>query len=66
IIGISIITFLGNNAWYPANFISTSTSMILLAILSLVTYVYGAFYALDHQPYVSHDASKIEAQSATE
>ncbi|NNM58466.1 MAG: APC family permease [Legionellales bacterium] len=53
IVGISIITFLGNNAWYPANFISTQASMILLALLSLITYIYGAYYAFDHAPYTS-------------
>ena len=58
IAGISLITFAGNNAWYPTNFISTGTSMILLAILSVVTYIYGTFFALDHVPYSSPDKLK--------
>jgi amino acid transporter len=53
IIGISLITFFGNNSLHATNFISTTDSMILLAVLSLGTYIYGAFYALDHVPYVS-------------
>jgi amino acid transporter len=53
IIGISIITYLGNNSNHAVNTISTTTSMIWLAVLSLITYVYGAYFALDKQLYHS-------------
>lgn len=53
IIGISIITFLGNNSLHSSNFISTQVSLISLAVLSLITYFYGAYYSLDHKPYAS-------------
>lgn len=45
IIGISIITYLGNNPDH-GNLISTGPSMILLALLAGITYVYGAFFAV--------------------
>lgn len=44
IIAISLIAYLGNNPKH-GNMISTDTSMILLAILAGITYIYGAFYA---------------------
>ena len=48
IIGISFIVYIGDN---PANgnTVSTVTSLILLAILSVLTYVYGAFFAVDKE-----------------
>ncbi len=57
ILGISIITFLGNNAWYSDNFISSNSSMVLIGLLSLITYVYGAYFALDKETYVSSGAN---------
>lgn len=47
IIGISIIAFLGNRPSVAHNLISMPTSMILLALLSLFTFIYGAFFALE-------------------
>ena len=41
-IGISLITYLGNNP--TGNLLSTKVSLILLVILSLCIYVYGAFF----------------------
>lgn len=46
-IGISVITFLGNRPYAAQNLINTETSMILLAVLSLGIYIYGAFFALE-------------------
>ena len=53
IFGITLITFLGNNLHHAINMLSTVDSTLLLLLLSLVTYGYGAFVALDPQPYVS-------------
>lgn len=58
IIGISIITFLGNNALRSTNFMSTTDSLLLLGLLSVVTYVYGAYFVIDHTPYTSPDYAK--------
>jgi amino acid transporter len=54
ILGISLIAFLGDNP-VDGNMIDTTTSMILLAVLSVFTYVYGAFYAVDKK---HHDSVK--------
>jgi amino acid transporter len=52
VIGISLIAYFGDNPTH-GDMISTSTSFILLAILAVLTYVYGAFYAVDKkQPIV--------------
>lgn len=45
IFGISLITYLGNNS-NQHELISTTTSMILLLVLSSITYVHGAFFAI--------------------
>ncbi len=48
IIGISLIAYLGDNPKH-GNLISVTTSMILLAVLSVAVYIYGAFFAVDKQ-----------------
>jgi hypothetical protein len=50
-IGLCLIVFFGDNH-SPANIISTRESMIFLFILSVVVYVYGAFYSFDKRTYV--------------
>lgn len=45
IIGISLIAYFGNNPQHIM--ISTQVSMVLLAVLSGITYVYGAFFAVE-------------------
>jgi amino acid transporter len=47
ILGISLITFLGDHSDSTRNLISTPVSMVLLAILSGVIYVYGAFFCAE-------------------
>ncbi len=54
IIGISVIAYLGDNSSLGHNIISKSTSMVLLALLSLIIYVYGAFYAVHHELNEGH------------
>lgn len=49
ILGISFITYLGNNPLH-GNSVSESVSMVLLAALAVFTYVYGAFYCVDGDP----------------
>lgn len=53
IIGISIITYLGNNSYISAQVITYPTSLVLLFLLSLITYVYGAYFAYDRAAYVT-------------
>jgi amino acid transporter len=50
-VGLCFIVYIGHND-SPANIISTQTSMILLVILSVVVYIYGAFYAWDRHAYI--------------
>ena len=47
IIGISLIAYAGDNPTLGQNFINSTESVVLLALLSLTTYIYGAFFALD-------------------
>ena len=45
-IGLMLISYFGNNANTPGqNYLSTTTSLYLLAGLSLVIFVYGAYFA---------------------
>ncbi len=47
ILGISVITFFGDHSDASRNLISTPVSLILLAVLALCVYGYGAFYAYE-------------------
>lgn len=51
ILAISLITYLGNNTNAATNHISLITSMIAIAILSLFTYVLGAYLTYDKSEY---------------
>lgn len=53
ILGISLITYLGSNNNHMAQPISYTTSMVLLFVLSLITYVYGAYFAYDRETYIT-------------
>ncbi|MBY0377613.1 MAG: APC family permease, partial [Gammaproteobacteria bacterium] len=53
ILGISLITYLGGNSSHTTQTLSYSTSLVLLFILSLITYVYGAYFAYDRATYVT-------------
>jgi amino acid transporter len=46
ILGISLIAFMGDNPSIGQEMISTPVSIGLLAVLSVFTYIYGAFFAL--------------------
>ncbi len=64
IIGINVITYLGNNP-KEGNKISTVTSLVLLVLLSLAIYIYGAFFAVDkssrhHTITSDEDAEDLE------
>lgn len=43
LLGMGLITYFGDNTT-SGNDISTSTSLILLALLSLITFIYGAYF----------------------
>ncbi len=47
IIGISLIAYAGDNPTLGQNFLNPVESVVLLALLSLTAYVYGAFFALE-------------------
>lgn len=47
IIGISLIAYAGDNPTLGQNFINPVESVVLLALLSLTAYIYGAFLAVD-------------------
>ncbi len=67
IAGISLITYLGSDYNHRAQWISHSTSLILLFGLSVVTYIYGAYFAYDHNTYVTpRDAKAQKAEPIAE
>ncbi len=47
IIGISLIAYAGDNPTLGQNFFNSTESVICLALLSLTTYIFGAFLAID-------------------
>jgi len=64
ILGVTLITYLGNNLNTPIQLISTATSMFALGILSLFTYVLGAYLTYDKAEY--HHPRLEPLHSATE
>jgi amino acid transporter len=60
ILGISIITFLANHSGHSAQIISHSAGIWLLLALSVITYVYGAYYAYSHETYVRGSKRKVD------
>lgn len=59
-IGLCLIVFLGDNH-SPGNLISTPESMIALIVLSVVVYIYGAFYTWDKRTFVSRQEMTSES-----
>ena len=57
LVGICVIVYFGNNPTYPQNLISVPTSMVLLAVLALSVYFYGAFYAWDKEVFIPRHQS---------
>ncbi len=53
IVGISLITFLGNNTNLATQVLSHGSSFVLLMALSVLTHVYGAYYAYSRETYVT-------------
>lgn len=64
IVALSLITFLGNNK--AGNLISVNMSMVLIAGLSLVTYVSGAFFSFAKEGYkiVDGRATLVKSEAA--
>lgn len=60
IIGISIITFLANHTGESTQIISHSTGIWLLLVLSIITHIYGAYFAYSHETYVRGQSKKSE------
>lgn len=58
-IGLCLIVFFGDNH-SPGNVITTRESVIFLIILSVVVYVYGAFYTWDKRVYVPRHGMNLE------
>lgn len=48
---VDLITYLGHNSFHAVQTLSTSASIILLAALSVVTYVIGAYVSFDKTEY---------------
>ena len=60
-VGLCTIVYFGNN---PLNFdatLSTAGSVVCLGVLTLVTYIYGAFFAWDRKTYIPHHQRQAEA-----
>ena len=58
--GLCAVVYFGNN---PLNFgaaLSTTGSVICLIVLTLVTYVYGAFFAWEREAYIPHHKREVE------
>ncbi len=57
VIGISLITYLGNHTGNAIQTMPHSMAIMLLLVLSLVTYIYGAYFAYSPETYLT--AGKI-------
>jgi amino acid transporter len=55
IIGISLIAYMGNNPHHVGQQLSTTGSAICLLILTLFTYFYGVYFAMDEEHYRKGD-----------
>ncbi|MDF2940087.1 MAG: amino acid permease [Gammaproteobacteria bacterium] len=51
ILGISLIAYMGNNPAHAVQQISTTVSTICLVVLTLFTYFYGVYFAMDDEHY---------------
>jgi amino acid transporter len=51
LLGISIVCYLGDDPYIGTHQITVTHSMILLALLSVGVYIYGAYFAYDKQTY---------------
>jgi amino acid transporter len=60
ILGISIITYLANHTGASTQLISRSAGIWLLLILSVVTHVYGAYFAYSTETYVRGSKRKVD------
>jgi amino acid transporter len=52
ILGISLITYLANHTGASTQVIGHSTGIWLLLVLSIITYIYGAYFAYSRETYV--------------
>jgi hypothetical protein len=52
ILGISVITYLANHTGASTQLISHSAGIWLLLVLSVITYIYGAYFAYSKETYV--------------
>ena len=50
--GLCAVVYFGNHANVSMNALSTTGSVVCLAIVTLMTYFYGAFYAWDKEVYI--------------
>ncbi len=60
ILGISVITYLANHTGASTQLIGHSAGIWLLLVLSIITYIYGAYFAYSRETYVRGSKRKEE------